>query len=149
MQPESYADLTSYLFLQLVAFITRRPFWVPGEQKALFLNVLPRTGWEVRRAKSFVSALRDKGLLIDCPETRSKVVTLPNHKGHTQSPEPIKTCRKRAKRKKTCASEWWLFWALLLIGWKSGSRIFLSNPAAWLSKAKPKDTHVLGVVLAP
>ena len=44
-------------------FITQQPFWVPGEQKALFLLVQPCTGW-----KSFVSALRDKGLLLIKPQ---------------------------------------------------------------------------------
>ena len=56
------SQLTQFLVVDYT-FITRQPVWVPGEQKAFFLPVQPRTGWEVRQAKSFVLALHDKDLL--------------------------------------------------------------------------------------
>ena len=66
-------------------------------------------------------------------KTKTKVITLANHKGHRQSSEPIKTRSyvADAKRGKMSARESRLVLPLLLIGRKRGASFF--KPIVWRS----------------
>ena len=70
--------------------------------------------WKKRETVSLCTSHRHlllcKWLLVECHETKTKVITLANHKGHRQSNKPIKI---HSKYGKTCVSELWLVLALL------------------------------------
>ena len=57
---------------------------------------------------------------VECRKTKTKVITLANHKEHTQYSEPIKTrsnyrqLTQRAGKRVRVSHDW--FWFLLLIG---------------------------------
>lgn len=69
---------------------------------------------------------------IEFPTTKTTVITLANHKRHKQTCEPIKMQLWWGRNaRENCASESWLVWVLLAIGWKSGAH-FLSQSCSVL-----------------
>ena len=80
---------------------------------------------------------------IECRKTKTKVITLVNHKGRKAIHCPIKTRSNYTKRRKTCASKSRLVLVLLVIGfgftsdWSRKWREFF-KPITKRSNAKPK-----------
>ena len=87
---------------------------------------------------------------FECHEakTKTKVITLANHKKHRQYSEPIKleviTCSWRKARQATTQ----LVLVLLLIGWKSGANL-LSQSRSVKTKRKRKTNYFLTLKWKP
>ena len=73
-------------------------------------------------------------LPTECRKTKTKVITLANHKGLRAIHCPIKTRSNYTKRGKTCASKSRLVLVLLVIGWL----VEFLRPITKRSNAKPK-----------
>ena len=71
---------------------------------------------------------------IECRKTKTKVITLANHKGRKAIHCPIKTLSNYTKCEKTCTSK------LLLIGQEKGREFF--KPITKRGNAKPKLTQI-------
>ena len=118
--------LTRNLYLPVLHFVTW--FAVIGWERTFFIYIYSASGCAcVHHFHSHVI----EWFSFECRKTKTKVITLTNHKGHRQYSEPIKTRSNYrhvadAKRCKTWVSKSQLVLVVLLIGWKSGAS-FLSQ----------------------
>ena len=94
------------------------------------------TNW-IRIALHYVNAIRIERFSIECRKTKTKVITLANHRRHRQSSEPIKTrsnymkLTQRAGKRMRVSRDWFWFTSDWLKKWRD-----FFKPIVWRTKRK-------------